>query len=631
MSDVSRRDWIKTVGVAGVGAALPLPDTGSLVRSDVSANAISPGAILSNDISPGHISSNGASSLVPEVLRVRDLYAPGDIVELYSTSEVFIPPRGRSFMKFSFDFPEPAVVFGDHRFGFLIFTDENTYSLDRSRMKATGTGDALQLTCDSFVWAGGQEKVAGKLTATFRKTGRNTEWDITVEMPKPIKNVTTVVRDVPRGQVSVGGGALTNLADNDLLAGYTFGAGDLHGAGTPQSMNTPVAVVQVADNDFLYFTTLDNKVRPKRYYFQNGEKAFRVEVAYEHDAWRNDLKVTVPTWKLGHAATFDEALNVHFAHIESAFKLPSWESRTDVPAWMRDTAMVVTMHGMHYTGFMFNTYAQQLEILRWIATQMPANRVLIFLASWDGRYYWDYPNYKIPARMGGEAGFRTLIKEGQKLGFRMMPMYGTNSANTKQPIFAKFKNSVTRKIDGNQYNLDWVDWNNDRHQDGWLAYMNLGSDPWRQHMEGRIADMIEQFGVDAYFLDIVGGHVNSTTGDMHEGTRTMIMNLRARYPKVVGVGEMPYDALYEFIPMFHAGGGGRWTKYAKFYSHLSAPAAGRGSSGVHEAGFGRFNTQTLGVGPTTIPTLQIVDDTFTKYRDVMAQIISAAKTRAGIF
>jgi len=30
MSEVSRRDWINTVGVAGVGAAVPLPDVRSL-------------------------------------------------------------------------------------------------------------------------------------------------------------------------------------------------------------------------------------------------------------------------------------------------------------------------------------------------------------------------------------------------------------------------------------------------------------------------------------------------------------------------------------------------------------------------------------------------------------------------
>ena len=48
-----------------------------------------------------------AAGAPPVPLGVATKYAPGDIVELYSTSEVFIPPRGRSFMKFSFDFPEP--------------------------------------------------------------------------------------------------------------------------------------------------------------------------------------------------------------------------------------------------------------------------------------------------------------------------------------------------------------------------------------------------------------------------------------------------------------------------------------------------------------------------------------------
>ncbi len=93
---------------------------------------------------------------------------------------------------------------------------------------------------------------------------------------------------------------------------------------------------------------------------------------------------------------------------------------------------------------------------------------------------------------------------------------------------------------------------------------------------------------------------------------------------------MPYDALHAFIPLYHAGGGERWRKYSRFYSHLSAPAPGRGSSGVHEAGFQRFNNETLGLSPTAIPTLQIVDDTFTKHKDVMARVIAAAKQRAGL-
>jgi len=604
--DLSRRDWIKTVGAASAGALVPI------AGQSTDAAAVP------------------AATPVPAPPAVRAVYAPGDIVELYSTSDVFIPPRGNSWMKFSFDFPEPAVVFGEHRFSVLLFTEENTYTLDRALMRANGTDDALELTCTGLVFAGGQEKAPGRVTVRFLREHNVISWDIVAEMQKPIKTVTTVIRDVARGQVSFGGSPLRDTRDGDALGGYTFGAGDLHGAGTPQSMTTAVAIIQQAENDFMYFTTQDTRVRPKRYYFQAGERMFRTEAIYEHDAWRNDMRVVVPRWQIGHAPTFEAAMAPHMAHVEQAFKLPDWESRTDVPAWMRDISLVMTMHGMHYTGFIFNDYAQQLAILRWVATQMPPERVLVFLASWDGRYYWDYPNYQAPARMGGERGLKELISEARKLGFKMMPMYGTNSANRKQPIWPKIASGSTHKIDGDIYNLNWVDWNNDRHQDGWLTYMNLGDDAWRNHMEGRIAEMIEKFDVDAYFLDIVGGHVNSTTGDMHEGTRRLIANLRQKYPKVIGVGEMPYDALHEFIPMYHAGGGERWRKYSRFFSHLSAPAPGRGSSGVHEAGFGRFNTETLGLSPTGIPTLQVVEDTFTKQRETMAAVIGAAKVRAGL-
>src|SRR5204863_2236907 len=163
---------------------------------------------------------------MPSVLDVATRHAPGDIIDLSSTSDVFTPARGRTWMKFSFDFPEPAVVFGDHRFSFLVFTDENSYGLDRSRMRATGTSEALELTCDEFVWAGGQERAPGKLRAAFSRRDATVEWHITVEMDRPIKSVTTVIRDVPRGRISVGGGQLVDTKDGDLLAGYPFGAGD---------------------------------------------------------------------------------------------------------------------------------------------------------------------------------------------------------------------------------------------------------------------------------------------------------------------------------------------------------------------------------------------------------------------
>ncbi len=261
------------------------------------------------------------------------------------------------------------------------------------------------------------------MTASLRRNGATIEWDAVVEMERPVKTVTTIVRGVPRGHVSFGGGGFNDPHDNELLAGYTFGAGDLNGPGG--SMTTPLLMIQTA-SDVFYVSSLDDHMRPKRFYLAPGDTSYRVEAIYEHDGWREDKRVSVPTWRLGRVANEQDAIALHMQHIEKAFGLKSWETRTDVPEWMRNLAMVTTLHGMHYTGYMFNDYAKQLEILRWMATQIPGDRVLVFLSAWDGRYYWDYPTYKVSDRMGGEAGFRRLIDEGHKLGFKMMPMYGTN-------------------------------------------------------------------------------------------------------------------------------------------------------------------------------------------------------------
>src|SRR5437762_9730971 len=92
---ISRRDWLKTMGAVGAGSMLP-PTPGTR------------------------------------------LPAPA-ILPLTSTSDVFTPPRGRGFQKFSFDFPEPSVEFAGLRFGFLVFTRENAYALDASTMATEGT------------------------------------------------------------------------------------------------------------------------------------------------------------------------------------------------------------------------------------------------------------------------------------------------------------------------------------------------------------------------------------------------------------------------------------------------------------------------------------------------------------
>ncbi len=552
----------------------------------------------------------------------------GTILPLDSTSDVFIPPRGRSFQKFSFDFPEPSVVFNGLEISFRIYTFQNTYGLDRDLMSVTPAEDGgLVLECSGLVWAGSQEKAPGKLRSLMRADGSATEWDVTAEMDEPVKSVATIVRGVPRGRIAGGSGDFFDPHDDEILLGYPWGA-----ARQARGVDTPLAVIETGKGDYVYLSSRMTQVRANRLYFQPGPDGYRVELVYEREGWSRAKRLEGGRWRVGRTATADAAFHEHFAHVERAFALPDWSTRPDVPAWFRDVELVVSIHGMHWTGYVFNDFAKALRTLEWVSTKIPGKNVMVFLPAWDGRYYWDYPVYKVDERLGGEAGFRNLIQQGQRMGFHFLPMFGLNSANTQLPDYTQFADARTRQIDGNAFNLSWVDWDNDRHDEGWGRYMNVGVDAWRNWMRDSVERIIDAYGVDGYFLDIAGGWVNNTEADMHEGIRRLVADLRDRYPHVLAVGEFSYDALmgvlpvYQIFPSWAYPAGFR--KYCRAFNHLSHPAPGRGSTGVHESGFRHFDPKTLSLDPYEIPTITVVDDTFEKHRDVMAQIIARAKERA---
>jgi hypothetical protein len=501
-------------------------------------------------------------------------------------------------------------------------------------MKVTTEGEGLRIACDRFVWAGGQESTPGRFEARLRREGGFLEWDQTVGMERPIKAVTTVVRGVPRGRISGSGQSFFDPGEDEVLFGYPFSGGDLFGPGSARGLTTPFVVVEAGAGAFVFFSSLDDRVRTKRFYFQPGEATYRVEAVHEVEGWLEEREVRVPRWRIGRTSSLEAAARPHFDHIERAYGIPRWEARGDAPHWLRRISLVLTLHGMHFTGYVFNDYERMLEILTWASARIPADRVLVLLSAWDGRYYWDYPLYRAAPRMGGETGFSSLIGRAQEMGFRMMPMFGANAANRRQAVFEGFADAFTAKIDGDRSDLNWVDWDNDRHQDGWLSYMNLGIESWRRYLTERISDAVARYRPDAYFLDIVGGWINNPIADMHEGTRRLVEELRRRHPAVAAVGEMHYDALLSFIPLYHSFSAtelaGEHLKFARFFQHLSHPAPGRGSTGVHEAGFQRWDEETLSLREHQIPTLNVVDDTFEKHRPEMEAVIRRARERAGI-
>ena len=143
--------------------------------------------------------------------------------------------------------------------------------------------------------------------------------------------------------------------------------------------------------------------------------------------------------------------------------------------------------------------------------------------------------------------------------------------------------------------------------------------------------MIERYGVDAYFLDIVGGHVNSTNGDMHEGTRSSSTDLRAQVSESrCASARCRTTRCTRSSRCITRAAGRAGQKYSAVLSASQQPGAGPRQQRRARVGLRPLQrARRCRCRPNAIPTLQVVDDTFTKYRDVMAERSSREQAARG--
>src|SRR5262249_19595125 len=159
---------------------------------------------------------------------------------------------------------------------------ENIYGLSRPQLRVTSRDGGVDMTCTELVWAGGQERTPGRLTARLsRGSDGAIECSAAAEMDRPIKAVALIVRGVPRGRVPARGAPLFDPREDETLLGYPFSGGDLFGPQSNGGLTTPLVLVQPEGGAIVALSALDDRVRTKRFYLQPGEAGYRVEALVE--------------------------------------------------------------------------------------------------------------------------------------------------------------------------------------------------------------------------------------------------------------------------------------------------------------------------------------------------------------
>jgi hypothetical protein len=520
----------------------------------------------------------------------------------------------------SFDLSDPVFDCFGRALSFQVVTLENLYGLDAARTELVRAGEAIRIRAAGLAAAGQQQPAAGGAEIEVARDGpERLRVRMRAHAGAPIRCAKVLVRGLDPDLAVVSDDARERAVGSfgEILE-------------YPTRLPAPVLRVRVASDD-LGLRFADARVRSKRFALsieRVGPLAGRgvVELIHEEEAPRFAPQIEAPELVLAWGGAAASALDEHLAFAERHLGLVPWEARPDVPGWARGLRLVATLHGMHFTGRVFLTYAEMLDVLRFLAARVPGERILAYLPGWEGRYYWQYGDYRPEPRLGGGAGFARLCDGARELGVRVMPMFGANCANrglagiAALPDDANLKSATRNRFHGNQ-----PDWDLSRaHDTGWQAWLNPGHPAWREHLAAQIEAVLDAFAVDAVFLDTVHAWTNDPDHAVVDGIRALVERLRARRPGLLLAGEADYDALLPLFPLFQRPWWERppaWTaRYVKRFGHL-CEGEPCGRTGVHE--FGTWGPSVpAGDDPALLATLAFQDGTLESGRERIEAVLA---------
>jgi hypothetical protein len=525
--------------------------------------------------------------------------------------------------QFSFDFGHRFVDVLNWPVAFLVFSEDNVYTPDPETMQITRHPGGLSITASSFAWAGLQQRASGQFNAQIRYISEGFDCQVTASLHERIKGTAVILKQ-------------------DRLPAHIptrdYGEASCPAAGAllryPASLRLPVFPLRNHDGSFTCVASLDEQVRGKSVAVLPDGREAVIELHHYEDARQWSTYQSTPVWRVVRTAdprpVFQERLDLAQKH----WGLKTWEERQDVPGWMRQVGLVLNLHGMHWTGYLFNSYDQQLEIIRYVTDRLPGRHVLAYLAAWDGRYNYNWPHYHANARMGGEEGLRRLVSEAQARGVHVIPQIGAVSANRRFLPPALHDCGIEDAF-GNKYVKD-VDWDNDRAGDTYRVNANIGHPGFRQFLLDNTQRLKQQYNFDGIFLDINMTFHNDSRFSIVEGHRQFAQKCHELFDDFLIFGENWYDALQPMYPLVHSVTGPvngylqRWPelfeRYCRTTMHLIHPAPSHdklGSTGVYERGF--EPTFDADENIPAIPAIGFVSDTLREYSQVIDRHIEHAR------
>lgn len=531
---------------------------------------------------------------------------------------------------YSFDLKDPIFEIAGYNFSFQIIGKDNIYGIVSDKCNLKQQGKSWILKTNELSWAGQQQRITGDLRIEISQQDGRTTIIANVTTQMVIRGIKIIIHNLPCGKIVT----IPNKENAIVKGGVLF---EYPSPGAFEAIRSHLPVWQLipsGTNESIGFYSRDNSVRVKRLVAYTEIDSATIELIHEEDACHWGQKIDMPSWIIERKSCLDQLIDKHMSFIQEAHNLRSWEKRDDLPKWAKDIALVLTIHGMHWSGYVFNTYQDMLDIIKWATQKITGRHILVYLPGWEGRYYWQYGDYRPDTTLGGEKSFMRLCRESKKLGVHLMPMFGGNCANAWSDNFKHFgSESYLHSGTGQVFHGNRPDWDLSRSADtGWQAWLNPGAPAWQDHLTNQISHLLNKYDMQAAFIDTAHVWVNDPYHNVFKGYCELIEKLHRNCPELLAAAEGWYDGLLSLFPVCQVPYNWNYTmdkydkiitQYVRQFAHLCQGEPSSGSTGVYEAGHIEYVLPDL--SREYWPSVSFVENTLVQAEQKVAKVIDQSK------
>ncbi|MDR2079099.1 MAG: hypothetical protein LBP74_05200 [Treponema sp.] len=528
-----------------------------------------------------------------------------------------------------YDFKDTYIECSGYFIAVRLSTVSNIYAPDPDKLVIERQSDSVTLKASGLMGGGGDIKCGGTLTLSVKKAGEDT-----IVVDAYGSHSTELCRGVSIYCKGVDIDSFTS--DSSNMPDHPFVKSGVHPLFYPgRDAMMPLVFAETGKGPY-FFLSKDKKVRPKAFsaHFDYIYNEKIITLSHQERTTERKNTIEMPTWKIGRARNRMDVIRERFLDLETHFGLYPFEERNEF-TWLKNIKFVLNLHGEHWTGHIFNTFAQMTERLRQVCNHIDGKKVLVFLPAWDGRYYTTYPEHKPSDVMGGEKGLKSFILEAHKLGVKTVLMLGgPNLATYKFLQDHNLFESVMRNEWGDYRSISaGLDWNGDLFFEPGGYIVNFGNPKLRKYMIESVSFLFDNYGADGIFLDGAIRYENTPDFCPVEGIRSFCREIQAAYPEKLLMGEDGFDVLWSAFGLFATswqplGLGNGMLRYTRQSMYLSHPDY-KGSGGVHESAWFSEGSKHI-IKEKTIPAISITRDIDQEQSAILAKLIAAYNGRGEI-